>query len=438
VRRILVAGLLLHVAAAFFSLGYWHPDEHFQILEWMHRLEGRTDASLLSWEYTARLRSWLAPQLFFLLSRPLRCFGVESPFAIETVFRLLVSAFGLAATRACLRSFEKEIGERGMRFAVSVALLAGAAPFLHARISSEALSSAVFLWALAYRDRPAASGALAGLAFGFRFQSALLFAAFLAPSADKRGARHWLRFTGGLGVSLLGSAALDRVGYGEWSFPAWNYFRVNLLEGVAASFGEKPFWQYFADLATALPPLGLALLAAFIAFALRRPKHPLTWALVPFVLVHCAISHKELRFLTPLFWCAPLFAATFAEKWERLPRAAKIPILGLNAVYLLALGFQPARSEIPFLRWAWAEQPARLQILGDTRDPFEHAGLPLTFYRRPELETVKVAAADVGLVVSDRRDPPRPECRRVFRSTVLTEEIAARVKLRQTYVWDCP
>ena len=34
-RNMLIVSLLLHVAAAFLSAGFYHSDEHFQILEFL-------------------------------------------------------------------------------------------------------------------------------------------------------------------------------------------------------------------------------------------------------------------------------------------------------------------------------------------------------------------------------------------------------------------
>jgi phosphatidylinositol glycan class B len=99
---------------------------------------------------------------------------------------------------------------------------------------------------------------------------------------------------------LLG-ALVDRWGYGEWTFPAWTYLQANLLEGAAGLFGsELPFAYLWMLPANIFAPVVLAMLALAIVAWLRCPRHPVTWATLPFFIVHNLLSHKEERFLFPI------------------------------------------------------------------------------------------------------------------------------------------
>ncbi len=54
------------------------------------------------------------------------------------------------------------------------------------------------------------------------------------------------------------------------------------------------------------------LLAATVWFFVRRPRHVVTWMLLPFLFVHFLLGHKELRFFFPALFFAPYFLVLFA------------------------------------------------------------------------------------------------------------------------------
>ena len=65
--RLIWAGCLVTLLYAAFSLGTYHPDEHFQILEYAHmKLFGTPTPDHLPWEYLLQMRpgiqrSWRGP-----------------------------------------------------------------------------------------------------------------------------------------------------------------------------------------------------------------------------------------------------------------------------------------------------------------------------------------------------------------------------------------
>jgi hypothetical protein len=105
---------------------------------------------------------------------------------------------------------------------------------------------------------------------------------------------------GGIATTLL-QLPIDYWGYGRFTLPIVGYVRMNLLEGVAAKFSTLPWWTYFY-----LPVGNVFIVSAIIAFAasivlwVRLPRHPLTWTMLPGLLFHMAIAHKEERFVFPL------------------------------------------------------------------------------------------------------------------------------------------
>ncbi|MEY4064522.1 MAG: hypothetical protein RIR26_730, partial [Pseudomonadota bacterium] len=210
----------------------------------------------------------------------------------------------------------------------------------HVRTSSESMSAAFLMLSLATSlaivSRPsprklsfALVGFFLGMAFEARFQTAfagLGLALWLFLSTREKWSCAVYGVMGGVAAILLGACA-DRWGYGAWVVPAYRYATVNLVEGKAAEFGVSPWWWYFfafrkmfvAPYGAALV-LGVATAFAAAAFSARRffslvrtrvnsagdAESSLAMAavavVVPFVLIHMLIGHKEERFLYPVVW----------------------------------------------------------------------------------------------------------------------------------------
>ncbi|HSS12456.1 MAG TPA: hypothetical protein VLL04_01095, partial [Rhizomicrobium sp.] len=67
-RRSLVILAAVIVVTAWFSVLFYFPDEHYQILEFMSYKLGITPASDLPWEFHARIRPWFQPLVYFLIA----------------------------------------------------------------------------------------------------------------------------------------------------------------------------------------------------------------------------------------------------------------------------------------------------------------------------------------------------------------------------------
>ena len=94
-RSLLILGAVILVTA-WFSVLFYFPDEHYQVLEFMSYRLGITPASGLPWEFSARIRPWFQPLLYFLIAKPLLLLGVRDMFTIVFVLRLATGLFSLA------------------------------------------------------------------------------------------------------------------------------------------------------------------------------------------------------------------------------------------------------------------------------------------------------------------------------------------------------
>ena len=216
------------------SATFFHPDEHFQIIEFASHLLGWTPADALPWEFGAQMRPWLQPALYAGAMRGLTTLGVRDPFDLLTALRLLTALFAWLTYIALLsRLVVLQPSAPARLRLVQVSLAIGFLPYLLARTSSETAAAALTLLSLLALDLPARApralplhrvalaGLLAGLAFECRFQMAFLFVGTTLwwlwhRRPSPRAVRAFL--AGGL-VALGVGALADRVGYGAWCFP---------------------------------------------------------------------------------------------------------------------------------------------------------------------------------------------------------------------------
>jgi GPI mannosyltransferase 3 len=141
---------------------------------------------------------------------------------------------------------------------------------------------------------------------------------------------------------------------------------------AAHQFGREPIFAYLYLLpAQIFMAITLVLMVAMVAMWLRNPRHAVSWASLPFVLMHIAVAHKEARFLFPLAILAtafpvlgfsprlPLWRQSFTRIWSsRRSAPAKI----VTAISLLAMvyfavypfGVRPHMPMAEYLYRHWA------------------------------------------------------------------------------------
>ena len=319
--RIVAAGCLLTLLYAIFSRGVYHPDEHYQILEYARMKLAGTSPEELPWEYGLMMRPGFQPLIAYSVGRALEIVGSYSPWTLTAVLRLLSGTLSVIA----VWTFHKEAeygpcGEKERKWFLILSYFLWFMAYMHVRFSSEMLSGNLLL-ILAGRcmrlrrdpGRPFPTGLvlglLAGAAFIVRYQTGFaLLGLGCWLSVFDRNIRRIVGMTAGTIVMLGIGALCDRWLYGQWTCSPVNYFRENIVNAHAAGFGVDPWWYYL----TAVPLegivlFGLPVLLATGWFVYKNPKSVVTWMVVPFLLAHQIVGHKEVRFLFPLLVFVPLF-----------------------------------------------------------------------------------------------------------------------------------
>ena len=144
-----------------------------------------------------------------------------------------------------------------------------------------------------------------------------------------------------------------------------------------------------------MPPLGVVALAAIGWFLLKRPRSIFVYIVIPFIVGHSLVAHKEYRFLFPLalpvtFMLGIVLQATVIAGWKAVALKA---FAAFNLLWLIALPYRPASFEVMFYRHVY-ESGIR-EIYSMDRDPYTVADLAVHFYRPPDLDVHLVSLAEV-------------------------------------------
>jgi GPI mannosyltransferase 3 len=427
--------LLLFIATAIFSSGFHHYDEHYSILEFANYKLGKTPGAALPWEFRDKIRPWLQPAALWEIFQVSSRLGVEDPFVWAATSRILSALFGWMALWSLLWVTLSWItGDLLKKVAIWTTTLLWFLPYLSARTSSESWGGSFFFLGLALllsktrildaRPRCALEplrafcvGLLWGLAFEFRFQVVLmcLGAGLWCLAVGRISFRSAVAILSGYALIVVVSIGVDTWGYGQFTFSAWNYFRENIINGKAASFGVSPWYAYFRLLLLqTIPPLSVLLLFLPAVAVIRFPLNPLVWTILPFFVGHVFLGHKELRFLFPMAAALPTLIALGLQTFRGLgaDRGRKIIwnpftkfLTGLNTVLLIVCVFRPVRFEIPFYehvyRAAMASHWKDVYYVGE--NPYELVSVSGYFYRPKDTEIKEVAG--VGDLLEKVRHP---------------------------------
>ncbi|HEY4337734.1 MAG TPA: hypothetical protein VGM89_17595 [Puia sp.] len=408
-RPLLLASLFVQIVICCTAAGIYHPDQYFQIIEFSSWQLHRPSAVGQVWEFGAHLRPTVQVYLFSGYSLLCSALGLHDPYLQLGLLRMI---FGLALfvlfNGMALYYFQRD--RRVLFFVLLILNFSWLLPYTRTLFSSEMLSSflffgALFLYDISDRSRGRGwrigllTGVVFSVAFYARFQTAFAIAGFFGWMLIVRGERRLiLPVMLGLFAGIAGNTALDTAYYGEWVFTPYTYYKVNIIEGKAASMGTASFLLYVGVLAAVIvtPPLSLVLLyRGFKEALLRQIRQPFTLAVLLFILGHCLVAHKEERFLFPVLNILPIiigWGLPGLMDWRRrqgrgmrrLFNALAGFSIGLNMFLLGVLFFTPYSQALHFtslLKDDFAGRAVSIDVADRTPFETEHH-LPFVFYRQ--------------------------------------------------------
>ncbi len=406
-NRIYLAAALVFMLTAWFSTGYNHFDEHFQVIEFAGLKLGLTEKASLPWEYSCMMRPAIQPLAVCAVYKAVAVAGVTNPFTIAFVIRLLSAMLTFFSIHMVIRLIAPSITSRKLLFTfLLLSFFIWFVPYNSVRFSSETVAGRIFLIGLAWfllRHKPTPSaylvtGMILGLSFITRYQVAFMVIGFAAwlMFIRRAGIRNLAIFIAGILAMVAAGIVIDRWYYDAWVLTSWNYFMQNMILGKAAAFGTSPWWYYIEQtFMNAFPPLSLVYILAVFYYCIRYPKDLLTWCTVPFLLAHFLIPHKEIRFLFPVIGFLPVMIIRSAEailsrKGYGLldNRATKISVRifwYLNMLMLVVLIFRPADDQIALYKNLWDRYPTPARLCFTDDNPYHRAKVDIHFYKRKSL-----------------------------------------------------
>lgn len=417
VKYLIVASFLL-ILCCWNAVGFLQGDEHFQILEFAAYKQGIVAAADLPWEFAERMRPAAQPAIAWSAYSLFELFGTPHPYWLAFFLRLLSAGLFTVLAVCLFRRYSPQLSsDRLIKWFALLLLFNWASIYSGIRFSGEnwsgvALAAGFLLYPMAppkntehyftpgKKAGPSIfafyAGLLFGLSFLFRYQMGLMvvgFGAWLLFLAREKWQRVGLIILGGLTTLAIGTL-LDYWLYGEWVIAPWHYLEQNLVAGKAAEFGTLPWYGYFQKVfERGVPPLSLIYLGASLWFLWRYRRDPISWMIIPFFVVHCFLSRKDVRFLFPLLPFLPVMiiaaaqelqkaygAHFFDRKWVR--GTIGLCVL-LNGLLLASIALRPATTEVLVNRYIYNHYDEPITLFADGKHAFSYANLIIRFYQRP-------------------------------------------------------
>ncbi|XP_043685779.1 GPI mannosyltransferase 3 [Vespula pensylvanica] len=285
------------------------PDEYWQSLEVAHRLA--FGYGYLTWEWTAKIRSYVYPFLISLLYRLLAIFSLDSVITLIIVprlFQAIISAYAdykfyrwtknkWMLYSLCINWYWYYCATRTLINSLETSFTIIALSMFPWRNSN--IKSIKFLWIVGFlcMIRPTAAIVWIPLCI-YHFCTNLQNKILLICQYGTVGT-----------IYLLGSVILDSYCYKSFTISWLEFFRLNVLQGIGDTYGRKHTLWYILSALPVLLGLHCVTFLATLPQIIKRPKQFHREALMLTVIgwtigIYSLLSHKEFRFLLPLL---PMF-----------------------------------------------------------------------------------------------------------------------------------
>lgn len=323
---IAVLSFIIFVLTGIANYGYHQADELYQIIEFAG-IKSETFTPYVAWEYNAQIRPMLQPAICLGFLKLFQMVSITDPFVQSTILRLFTVVLSFVAILFFVKNTMRQFSTQKRRIAyLVVSMLLWFVPYIACRFSSETYGGIFFIFSLALYFSEKDSmwkrilmGFCLALSFIFRFQMALAIFGFLLWTIfiDRKKWKYFVvPFVSFVITYLFLGIGIDSWFYGEFVFAPYNYFVTN-MEVSADMFGSEPWWFYLYNIVSSPSYIiGIPLAVAFIYLMVRNPKNPYLWCIIPYLLVHSIIPHKEFRFMFPMVFLVPVLFLSACETFE--------------------------------------------------------------------------------------------------------------------------
>lgn len=337
--------LVLRILSVFVVKTWYVPDEYWQSLEVAHKLT--FGYGYLTWEWTKGIRSYIYPLFIAAVYQILALFGIDQVEYLILAPRILQAMLSAISDYCFYRWTNNSkwsiflIATSWFWFYVATRTLINT---VETCLTTIALSlypryydrdSNKFLWivALVCFIRPTAAILWLPLCI-FHMRKSIHSVAELLI-------KRYLLI--GLIVGAI-TILLDSYAHGEWIMTPVEFFKFNVLEGVASFYGTQPsYWYFSVGLPTILGPFAMPFLFAIIQTVQHRQifvdRFNLLVAIAFTLIVYSCLGHKEFRFILPLLPICLHITADSLAIWSQ--KASRLTIW-MVAILLFTMNAVPA------------------------------------------------------------------------------------------------
>ena len=415
-KAIIFLAVIVYTITAINSKGYYHGDEHYQIIEFAGIKLGTHTANELAWEYKANIRSAIMPTVCYGLFSILNAVGISDPYTQTAILRILTGLLCIFVIQLFVKSSGSLIHTNNKSSYLILSFFLWFLPVLNVRFSSETLSGITSLLAIAVlqfekttnkRYNYLIIGALLGLSFLCRFQSIILTIGLIGwlILIDKTSFKKLIQLFAGILFTLIIGVLIDCWFYQKFVLTFYNYWHVfSSTEDAASSFGTLP-WYYYIWYLIKFPffPIGVLILVSLIVLILKLPKNIIVWTVIPFIIIHSIIHHKEERFLFPIINFIPIVLILAYQQIETMfvnrrlyffKLVILIPLVLLNIAGIYAMTTKAAgvgRMDITsYIHNKYKDQQVNL-ISCQWSSPYNPwQSLPTKFYQEKNVRDVQI------------------------------------------------
>ena len=326
-------GAILHIISAYYTIGFYSDDEHFQILEIAAYLLGINNLAIedttgyyWEWREHIRMRPWLQPYIYFKLINFLQYLNINDPFVWTLIIRIISSFIGYLSIIYLFFTFQNKFFNENYKFNTFIFFSFWFYPFLHSRTSSANLGLIVFIFSFCYlykhiKIKKEKFNFLIYFIFSFLLGISLVIKLnlvftiapiFLWVIFFRFNFYRILLTIVGVILALSFGLYVDFLNWGFFTNTYWQFYDVNINRGWMIAFGSKPWWYFIPAIAVEMAPiLSLVFIIALIIFWIKKPLNIFTWlTLVTLIIISC-FSHKEIRYTFPIYIFAPFFICYF-------------------------------------------------------------------------------------------------------------------------------
>lgn len=417
---------IIYAITSIYSIGYYDPDEHFQIIEFTGRLTGTHTPQELPWEYQSKIRPATQVLLAHGIFSILNGFHINDPYDKMLFLRLLTAIIALLSITFFIKSTHQFILDKNIKAYILITYFLWFLPFINVRYSSETWSGLMMLNAVAISIRSTAltvreiiiCGFFLGLSFVFRFQYGIMI--FIIPLWEilnkSLSKRNLVTLLVVITSMLLIGIGIDSFFYETptitfWNYFIlfWNYFCFNILPNGASTIETLPWYYYgWYILKYSTFPIGMVIVISISTLIISSQRSLILWIIIGYLIILALNPHKEERFLFPLANFTPFILLIGFQNITRYIkmltdnyyRACKfslfvIAILGLiNVTALIGMSLKAAGSGniqvAEYIHQKYNSQPVNL-IYCNWSSPYTPSRLPARFYVDTNVKEQKIS-----------------------------------------------